>query len=95
MFKDTPEGVILSIKVTPKCNKSEISGVENEELKIRLAAVPEDGKANAELIRFLSRFFTIPKSTFFVISGEQSRHKRILITGVRKELLLSRLKLTR
>lgn len=91
MLKETNEGVILAVKVTPKCNKSEINGIENDELKVRLAAVPEEGKANNELIRFLSRLLKIPKSHLVIISGEQSRHKRVLIKEMTKDTLLSKL----
>ena len=46
MMKDTPQGMIIPIKVTPKANKNEILGWKNDELCIRLAAVPEKGDAN-------------------------------------------------
>ena len=44
----------LTIKVIPRARKTEYVGrMSDGTLKIRLVAVPEDGKANAELLRFL------------------------------------------
>jgi uncharacterized protein (TIGR00251 family) len=46
-------------------------------LKIRLKAPPVDGEANAELIRFLSKHFKIPKSRISIIRGETSKKKLV------------------
>jgi len=90
-FKVSDEGVILAIKVIPKANRNEIVGIENDELKIRLAAVPEKGEANDELIKFLSKKFRVAKSQIELISGNTSRHKRLLIKGVTVEKLQNHL----
>jgi uncharacterized protein (TIGR00251 family) len=79
MWKETPEGVMIPIKVVPKASRSEIVGWENEELKVRLAAVPEKGEANEELLRFLAKFFGVPKGAVKLIKGETSRHKTVKI----------------
>jgi uncharacterized protein (TIGR00251 family) len=81
-WKETHEGVVISLKITPKSSKSEAAGIEGDELKLRIAAVPEKGEANAEIIRFLSKRLKISKSKIILISGETSRHKRVLIKGV-------------
>ncbi|GMO47241.1 MAG: DUF167 family protein YggU [Termitinemataceae bacterium] len=47
------------------------------QLKIKIAAQPEDGKANAALIRFLSKQLACPKSEIAIINGEKSRCKTI------------------
>lgn len=68
---------ILTVKVIPKASKSEIIGWENEQLKVRLKAVPEKGKANEELIRVLAEYFNIPKSQITIIRGGKSRIKQV------------------
>lgn len=73
---------LLYVKATPNSAKNKISGKfideKNQEyLKINLAAVPEDGKANEELVKFLSKLLKIPKSQIAVIRGETSRMKVI------------------
>lgn len=82
MWKETPEGIILSVKVIPNAHRSEIVGIENDELKIRLAAIPDKGKANDELIRFLAKIFNVSKSQVTLIHGATSRHKKICITRI-------------
>lgn len=88
MLKESKEGVILPVKVVPRAAKNAIVGWENEELKVRLNAVPEKGEANEELIAFLAKTWKIPKSSFSILSGETSRHKRLLIRGMTAESLL-------
>ncbi len=84
-LKQENDHFLLYIKATPNSTKSKISGKFTDEknqeyLKINLAAVPEDGKANEELIRFLSKLLNISKSKIEVIRGETSRIKVVRIT---------------
>lgn len=84
-LKQENDHFLLYIKATPNSVKSKISGKFTDEknqeyLKINLAAVPEDGKANEELIRFLSKLLNISKSKIEVIRGETSRIKVVRIT---------------
>ncbi|MFT4551488.1 MAG: hypothetical protein ACI9S8_000101 [Chlamydiales bacterium] len=85
MLKEHPKGVIILVKVTPKSGKNLITGWENDELKVRLNAVPEKGAANAELIKFLSKTFKLPKSRIILLRGDTSRHKQILLEGSTKK----------
>ncbi len=92
-FEESKEGLILKIKVIPKARKSEIVGIEEEELKIRISAPPEKGEANAELLNFLSKTFDIPKRDIFLLSGQTSRHKKVLLCNT--PLVLFQQKLNR
>lgn len=67
----------ITVKVIPKSSKSEVIGWENDQLKIRLKAVPEKGEANEELIRVLADYFDIPKSQITIIRGHKSRTKTL------------------
>jgi uncharacterized protein len=87
---------LLHVKVTPNSSTTKISGKfldeKNQEyLKINLAAVPTDGKANDALIKFLSKFLKIPKSKIEILRGETSRIKvvKVLDLGVIKKIELS------
>jgi uncharacterized protein (TIGR00251 family) len=53
-------------------------------LKVRLAAPPLDGKANAELIRFLADAFGVPQRNVLLLRGETSRAKTVRVTSPRK-----------
>jgi len=78
---------LLFLRITPNAAQTKISGKfideKNQEyLKINVAEVPEDGKANEELIKFLSKLLKIPKSKIEMIRGETSRIKVVKIDGV-------------
>lgn len=74
--------VVLPIHVTPKSSCNKIIGWKNEELKIKIAAQPEKGEANQELIAFLSKAFSVKKSDIDIIRGTESRHKLVRIKGM-------------
>lgn len=79
-----PPAEYLRIKVIPRSHKTEIVDVmqdaEGEQtIKIRLKAVPEKGKANAELIKFLGKELGINKEHISIISGKQDQLKLIKV----------------
>jgi len=71
------EGLTISIRVIPRASRSEIVGMVEGTLKVRIAAPPVDGAANSEIIKLFSKTFGIAKSDIAIISGETSRNKRI------------------
>jgi uncharacterized protein (TIGR00251 family) len=77
-----PAGVTLRLHIQPGAKRTEVVGLHGEALKIRLAAPPVDGKANACLIGFLADQLGIAKSSVSLVSGESSRAKRVRIDGV-------------
>ena len=87
MLQVTKNGILLPVKVIPKSQKNEIVGWENDELKIKIMAIPEKGNANEALIGFLAKYLKLSKSRLSIYSGEQSRHKRICIDGLTLEQL--------
>jgi uncharacterized protein (TIGR00251 family) len=85
-FTQTEEGVIVSVRAAPRSSKAGIEGLWGDDaIKIRIKSAPVDGKANKELIEVLSDEFNIPKSKVVFKSGETSKTKRILLTGVSSE----------
>ena len=71
--------IILSIYLQPGAKKSEVSGMHDGHIKIKVNSPPVDGKANDALILFLSDFLNIPKSNIKIITGEKSRIKKLSI----------------
>lgn len=67
----------LTVKIQPNAKKSEIVGYEGDALKIRIKAPPVEGKANEELIRFLSKKWKVPKSEIRIMHGQHSKTKMI------------------
>ncbi len=75
----------LRIKVIPNSNTNEIKEIMTDDsgeetIKIKIKAVPEKGKANAELIKFLSKELEIKKSNISILSGKTDRIKLIKIS---------------
>jgi len=79
--------VSFAVKVQAKASKTCTGGREGEFFKIRLAAPPVDGKANAALIEFVARRLSIAKSCVQIRSGVSSRRKVIQVEGCSKEKL--------
>ena len=75
------EPTYLRVKIIPKSNCNEIVEVlDDETIKIRIKAVPEKGKANKELLKFLSKELTIDKTSISIVSGKADPTKLIKIT---------------
>jgi uncharacterized protein (TIGR00251 family) len=73
------EDLLLRLYLQPKASRDQFIGLYGEELKITITAPPIDGKANAHLIKFLSKQFSVAKKAIQVEKGLQSRHKLIRI----------------
>ena len=78
---NTEDPQYLRIKVIPKSPKTEIIDVlDDGTWKVRLKAVPEKGKANKELIKYLSKLLNLPKSQISIISGKTDRLKLLRLS---------------
>lgn len=86
MAKETKDGIVVKIKISPNSKKNEIIN-EGEFSKIKITAQPIDGKANKALIEYLSKTFKIPKTSIQIIKGETSKEKTILFKTTNKEML--------
>jgi len=69
------DAIHLAVKAIPGASKTEFAGVQNGLLRVKIAAPPEDGKANAELIAFLSQVLGCPRRDISLLRGEKSRQK--------------------
>lgn len=73
------DALVLTLRVQPGASRTEVAGLHGDALRVRLAAPPVDGKANAELMRFLSEVFDVPQRRVTLVRGETSRHKVVRI----------------
>jgi uncharacterized protein (TIGR00251 family) len=83
--------VRISLRIQPGSPKNAVAGFVNGVWKIRIAAPPVEGKANRELIEYLSEILDIPKSSITVVRGETGRDKVIAIVGLTFEKVGKRL----
>ena len=75
----TDQKVRLDIKVLPGASKSELAGIKEGRLRIRIAAQPTGGKANEELIAYLAGILHCPKKSILIELGEKSRQKTLIL----------------
>ena len=84
-FSPTCQGYILRLTISPGAQRTEVLGRYGDRLKIRVAAAPEKGAANQELIAFLARALKLPKNAFR-LQGAQSRSKVVEIHDLSPDL---------
>jgi uncharacterized protein (TIGR00251 family) len=81
----------IGIYVQPRASKTEISGVHDGLIRIRLAAPPVEGAANAALVAFIAERLDIAKSRVRVASGHASRRKVVRVEGITEATLIAAL----
>jgi uncharacterized protein len=76
------EGVLtLTVRARPNARATKcVAVMDDGSLKVDLHAAPEDGEANAELIRFLAGEFLVAQSRVELVSGHRGRAKAVRIT---------------
>lgn len=72
----------VRVKVQPKAARSEVVGFRESVLQVRVAAVPEKGKANDTLVALLSDRFEVAKKDIQIVSGHTSRNKLVIVGGL-------------
>ena len=77
--------LFLDIKAVPGASKSALGEIKEGRLKVRIAAAPEDGKANEELRSFLAKALGLPKKDLVLEAGEKSRLKTLRLPVSAKE----------
>lgn len=81
LIEDAAEGVLIRIHVSPGAGETRVVGKHGDSLKIRVAAVPEKGRANEAVLAYLAEVFDIGKSDVAMVAGHTSRKKKVLIRG--------------
>ena len=75
-------GIILKIKVVPNSSKNEVCGLYEDMLKIKIKAPAIENQANVELIKFLSKLTSKPKSSLKILNGNTSKTKNLFIADM-------------
>ena len=79
----------------PNARQNEVLGFEEGILRLKIAAPPVDGKANKELIAFLSKRLGISKSSITIDRGQTSKSKVISIIGLARDQIYERIEAAR
>ena len=91
-IQETKNGLVIEVRAHPSAGRGRIAGEHSGVLKIDLKSPPEDGKANKELIKILSKALGVPAGNVALISGEKSRRKRVVFKEVGRTALENFLK---
>ncbi|MBO5781528.1 MAG: DUF167 domain-containing protein [Opitutales bacterium] len=81
----------IKFRIIPNARKTELAGEYADAVKIKLSAPPVEGKANAELIKFLSKSLGVSKSSIAFVSGETSKDKLLEIPNFDTKTLIEKL----
>ena len=79
--------VTFRVRVAPRASRTAAEGEHDGALKVRVAAPPAEGAANAELARFLARHFGLAARDVEILSGHSSKTKRVRLRRVTPEQL--------
>lgn len=82
----------INVYVQPRASKTEVAGMHDGCVKIRLAAPPVDGAANAALIEYIAAQLDIAKSRVRITAGLTSRRKTVEVDGVTPQQLAAALR---
>jgi uncharacterized protein (TIGR00251 family) len=78
----------FTVRVVPRASKSQIVGEHDGALRVRIAAPPVDGAANAELIITLAKAFRVQRSAVEITGGHSSKLKQVSVIGATPKALI-------
>ena len=81
----------ISLRVYPNASRNEMMGFTDGVLRVKISAPPIKGKANRELITFLSRLLGVSKGSVNIIKGHTTRNKVVAVDGFSREEVMKRL----
>ena len=82
---------ILAVRVTPGAKCNAVTALKEGVWNIKIAAPPVEGRANEELVAFLSKKLDIRRSSLNVIKGQSSRNKLVSVSGMSQKEIARRL----
>ncbi|MFH1140507.1 MAG: DUF167 domain-containing protein [Chloroflexota bacterium] len=89
--KTSQTETLLALHVQPNAKRSEILGLANGVLRVRVAAPAKEGRANEALIDLLAALLTVPKARIRIVQGLTARNKVVAVQGLSQEEALQRL----
>jgi uncharacterized protein len=84
-IRETAAGAVFRIRAVPRATRSEIAGIQDDALKLRITAPPVEGKANEECIRLLAETLGVKKGQVTIIAGHASRTKTVAVEGLKAD----------
>jgi uncharacterized protein (TIGR00251 family) len=73
------DGSMLRLAVVPNAKRTEVDGLHNGALRVRLAAPPIEGRANDALVAWLAKSLGVPRRSIELEQGASGRRKAVAI----------------
>jgi len=85
-FRIGKDGLVVDLRLQPGASRARVDGLAVLDdgatvLKVRVTEPPEDGKANAALIKLLAKAWKLPKSSLSLVAGHTDRRKTLAVAG--------------
>ncbi len=93
-LKQGKDGIFVDLDANPGSKRLGIRGYEpwRKRITVDLRAKPQEGEANAELVRYLAKLLELPSGQIIISSGHTSGHKRVLVKGLDMAALKDKLR---
>lgn len=82
-----PRGASLAIVVTPRASRTSLEVEADGGLRVRVAAPPVEGAANAAVLRLLADLLGVSRSRLEIASGASSHRKRVIVAGITSDVV--------
>jgi len=76
-----PEGTVVRLRVVAGARRTELAGVAGQALRVRVAAPPAQGRANAAVLGYLATLVGLRARDLEITAGERARDKLVLVRG--------------
>lgn len=86
---DGAGGFLLAVKAVPGASRDSIAGVLGDRLKVRVSAMPQDGKANKAICELIAAHLALKPRGVQIASGHASAEKQVRICGLPEDALRS------
>jgi len=83
--------MFITVRVYPNATKNEVAGFSDGVWLVKISAPPVKGKANKELISFLSKVLGVGRSSLSITRGHTNRSKLIAVDSLTEEEIIKRL----
>ena len=90
-LRETSGGTLLLVKLQPRASKNEIGAPPGDAMKIKVTAPPVDAAANQALVEFLAEKLGCSRGKVELLRGHTSRHKTILLHGLKMDEVLKKI----
>jgi uncharacterized protein (TIGR00251 family) len=86
-YREEAGALVFAVRVVPRASQTAAAGEHDGALKVRVAAPPVEGAANAELVRFLAKRLGLPARAVEIVAGHTSKTKVVRAVGAQAEVL--------